>query len=70
MECYALRRRTEDGAYKVDIDNLKVEKKAGGSSSDTKLMTGIILDKEVVHAGMPKRIENAKIALIIVSTGN
>ena len=54
-----------DGTYKVDIDNVKVEKKAGGSSSDTRLVTGIILDKEVVHSGMPRRIENAKIALIV-----
>ncbi len=53
-----------EGRYKVDIDNVKVEKKPGGSLVDTKLIEGIILDKEVVHAGMPKRIENAKIALI------
>jgi thermosome len=50
--------------YKVDLDNVKVEKKPGGSTSDTKLIKGIVLDKEVVHAGMPKRVENAKIALI------
>jgi thermosome len=50
--------------YKVDLDNVKVEKKPGGSTSDTKLIKGIVLDKEVVHAGMPKRIENAKIALV------
>ena len=43
---------------------MKVEKKSGGSISDTKLIKGIVLDKEVVHAGMPKRIENAKIALV------
>lgn len=49
---------------KVDIDNIKVEKKAGGSIRDTKLIKGIVLDKEVVHGGMPKRIENAKIALV------
>jgi thermosome len=53
-----------DGTYKVDIDNVKVEKKPGGSTSDTKLIKGIVLDKEVVHAGMPKRVENARIALI------
>lgn len=50
--------------YKVDIDNIKVEKKAGASIHDTKLIEGIVLDKEVVHGGMPKRIENAKIALL------
>jgi archaeal chaperonin len=49
---------------KVDLDNIKVEKKAGGSIRDTKLIKGIVLDKEVVHSGMPKRVENAKIALI------
>ena len=49
---------------KVDLDNIKVEKKAGGSMRDTALIKGIVLDKEVVHAGMPKRIEGAKIALL------
>ena len=50
--------------YKVDIDDVKVEKKPGASMTQTQLIKGIILDKEVVHAGMPKKIENAKIALI------
>jgi archaeal chaperonin len=57
----------KDGDYrllKVDLDNIKVEKKAGGSIHDTQLIKGIVLDKEVVHTGMPKRVENAKIALI------
>ena len=54
---------TESG-YNVDIDDVKVEKKAGGSLRDTKLIKGIVLDKEVVHGGMPKRIEKAKIALV------
>jgi chaperonin GroEL (HSP60 family) len=53
-----------DSHYKVDIDDIKVEKKAGGSLRDTKLIKGIVLDKEVVHGGMPKRVEKAKIALI------
>ena len=52
------------GGYRVDLDDVKVEKKAGGSLRDTKLIKGIVLDKEVVHGGMPKRIEKAKIALI------
>jgi thermosome len=55
--------KTETG-YKVDIDDVKVEKKPGESITDTKLINGIVLDKEIVHPGMPKRIENAKIALI------
>ena len=54
----------EKTSYKIDIDNVKVEKKPGSSVSDTKLIKGIVLDKEIVHSGMPKRVENAKIALI------
>ncbi len=50
--------------YRVDIDDVKVEKKPGTSLRATELVKGIILDKEVVHAGMPKRVEAAKIALI------
>ncbi|HJS81572.1 MAG TPA: thermosome subunit beta, partial [Nitrososphaera sp.] len=53
-----------DSGYKLDIDDIKVEKKAGGSLRDTKLIKGIVLDKEVVHGGMPKRIDKAKIALV------
>jgi chaperonin GroEL (HSP60 family) len=53
-----------DGKYKVDIDNIKVEKKPGGSLLDTKMISGVALDKEVVHSGMPKSMENAKIALV------
>ncbi|AFU59510.1 archaeal thermosome [Candidatus Nitrososphaera gargensis Ga9.2] len=52
------------GQYKLDADNIKVEKKAGGSLHDTRLVKGLVLDKEVVHGGMPKRIENAKIVLL------
>ncbi|MBS7655065.1 TCP-1/cpn60 chaperonin family protein [Candidatus Bathyarchaeota archaeon] len=55
--------KTPEG-YKVDIDDIKVEKKAGESLMDTKLVKGVVLDKEVVHPGMPKRIDNAKIALL------
>ena len=53
-----------ESAYMMDIDDVKVEKKTGGSLRDTKLIKGIVLDKEVVHGGMPKRIEKAKIALV------
>ncbi len=53
-----------DNVSKMDVDDIKVEKKAGGSIRDTKLIKGIVLDKEVVHGGMPKRVEKAKIALI------
>jgi len=50
--------------FSADVDDVKVEKKPGGSLTDTTLIEGVLLDKEVVHPGMPKRIENAKIALI------
>ena len=53
------------GESKVaDIDNIQITKKVGESLSDTQLIKGIIIDKEVVHPGMPKRIENVKIALL------
>jgi len=55
--------KTEEG-YRVDVDDIKVEKKPGESLTDTKLIRGIVIDKEVVHPGMPKRVENAKIALL------
>lgn len=48
----------------ADIDNIQRIKKEGKSLYDTQLITGIIIDKEIVHAGMPKRVEKAKIALI------
>ena len=50
--------------HSVDLDNLKVEKKAGGSIDDTSLINGIVLDKEIVHSGMPTKIEKARIALV------
>ncbi|MFX1513717.1 MAG: thermosome subunit beta [Promethearchaeota archaeon] len=49
---------------KVDIDDIKVEKKEGLSLTSTELINGIVLDKEVVHPGMPKKVEDAKIALV------
>ena len=53
-----------DSGYRMDVEDIKVEKKAGASIRDTKLIKGIVLDKEVVHGGMPKKIEKAKIALL------
>jgi len=50
--------------YKVDLDDILIQKKTGESVADTTLIKGIVLDKEVVHPGMPKRVENAKIALL------
>ena len=54
----------KNGKYTVDIDDIKVEKKNGGTVADTTLVEGIILDKERVHPRMPTEVKNAKIALI------
>mgnify|MGYP001374126420 FL=1 len=54
----------EDGEIIVDLDDVKVEKKQGGSIKDSTLVDGIILDKERVHSGMPRSVSDAKIALI------
>ncbi|MDH5391080.1 MAG: thermosome subunit beta, partial [Candidatus Bathyarchaeota archaeon] len=50
--------------YSVDLDDIMVEKKRGESVNETKLIEGLVLDKEIVHSGMPKRVEKAKIALL------
>ena len=57
----------KDGEIKVDEDNVKLEKRHGGSIEDTELVDGIVIDKEVVHPSMPKRIKDAKIAVIKAS---
>ena len=54
----------EDGGYKADVDDVLVEKKTGESLKETSLINGIVIDKEIVHSGMPKRVEKAKIALL------
>ena len=54
----------EGEIYNVDIDYIKVEKKAGGSIKDMMIIQGIVLDKEIVNGGMPTKITEAKIALI------
>jgi thermosome len=54
----------EDGTYDFRTDDVKIEKKKGGNVIDTQLIKGIVIDKEVVHPGMPRRIEDAKIALL------
>ena len=64
VEAIKLIAEEENGKVIVDTDNIKREKKHGGSSSDTELVKGIVIDKEVVHPGMPKRVKDAKIALI------
>ena len=53
-----------DGKMVVDQDNIQVVKKQGGSMDDTEMIRGIIVDKEPVHPAMPKKVEDAKIALV------
>ena len=55
---------TKESIHSVDLDNIKVEKKAGGSIQDTQVIKGIVLDKEIVHSAMPTKIEKARIALL------
>ena len=54
----------KDGKWFVDDDNIQVVKKQGGSMDDTQMISGIIVDKEAVHSGMPKKVEKAKVALV------
>ena len=54
----------DDQGAIVDLDDIKVQKKQGGSIRDSTLVDGIILDKERVHSGMPKSVSDAKIALV------
>ncbi|KON26266.1 thermosome subunit, partial [miscellaneous Crenarchaeota group archaeon SMTZ1-55] len=54
----------DGGEYKVDLDDIKVEKKAGESLLATRVIDGVAIDKEVVHSGMPKQIHDANIALV------
>ncbi|GBF08435.1 thermosome subunit beta [Aeropyrum pernix] len=51
-------------SWYVDLNNIQIVKKHGGSLRDTRLVRGIVLDKEVVHPDMPRRVENARIALL------
>jgi len=60
----AVRMVAEKGVKEIDIDNIKLEKKMGGSTEDTALIMGMIIDKERVHPSMPKTVKNAKVALI------
>jgi len=52
----------DDGS--IDLDNIKIEKRAGGAVEDSELIKGIVIDKEKVHASMPRIVKNAKIALV------
>jgi thermosome len=53
-----------DGGHEVDLDMIKLEKKPGGGVTDTILIRGLLVDKEVAHEGMPKRVKEATIGLL------
>ena len=53
-----------DGRMDVDLDNLKIEKRVGGSVSDSELITGMVIDKSRAHPNMPKIVKDAKIVLL------
>jgi archaeal chaperonin len=52
----------DDGS--VDRDNIKIEKRSGGAIEDSELISGIVVDKERIHSGMPRKIKNAYLALL------
>jgi thermosome len=62
----AVKQITEERGDKMlaDIDNIQVIKKTGKSLFESQLVNGLVIDKEVVHSGMPKKVEKAKIALL------
>ncbi|MDJ0270354.1 MAG: thermosome subunit, partial [Aigarchaeota archaeon] len=56
--------KERDGKLVADKDDIQIVKKVGKSLLESEVIRGIIVDKEVVHAAMPKRVENARIALL------
>jgi chaperonin GroEL (HSP60 family) len=60
----AIAEKRADGTMTVDDDNIQIVKRQGGSMDDTRMISGIIVDKEAVHPAMPKKVEKAKIALV------
>ncbi len=54
----------DNGKTIIDLDQIKIEKKVGSSMTNSELVKGVVVDKEIVHTSMPKKIEKAKIALV------
>jgi archaeal chaperonin len=52
--------------YSVDMKSVKVEKKQGGSVADTALIRGIVLNQNLAHPDMPRRVTDARIAILTV----
>ena len=56
----------DNGKITVNLDDIKLEKKEGKSIGDSELINGLIIDKERVHTGMPKKVDDAKMQLEIL----
>ena len=67
IDAILLVREERDGETLADVDNVQIVKKEGKGLDETELIRGLIIDKEIVHAGMPRRVEDARIALIDVA---
>jgi T-complex protein 1 subunit epsilon len=48
----------------VNLDLIKVEGKVGATMEDSRLINGIVLDKEFSHPQMPKTVKDAKICIL------
>jgi len=64
IEAIDLVKEMRGNVFMADVDNIQLVKKQGKSVLDTQLIKGVIVDKEVVHPGMPKSFKNPKIALL------
>ncbi len=64
VDAIALVADEKEDSIDIDIEQIKLEKKEGGKTEDTSLIKGVLIDKEVVHSGMPKSIKDAKVALV------
>ncbi|WP_410508052.1 thermosome subunit beta [Methanosarcina hadiensis] len=58
--------KDENGKITVDIEDVKTEKRPGGSIKDSEIVEGVIVDKERVHTGMPEVVKDAKVLLLSV----
>ncbi|MGZ4906959.1 MAG: thermosome subunit beta, partial [Halobacteriota archaeon] len=67
VEAVMLVAEDEDGKKTVDLDDISVVRRYGGSVEDSRLVRGLIIDKEKVHPLMPTTVRDAKIALLNVA---
>lgn len=52
------------GESYVNVEQIQIQKRQGGSLSDTQLIRGSIIKEEITHPEMKRRIQNARIALL------